>query len=46
MPSWMVTSIMGQEMTTTITSVSHEPFNASIFAVPAEVRARQAAPRN
>ena len=46
MPSRMVTSIMGQEMTTTITSVSHAPFDASIFAVPAEVRARQAAPRN
>ncbi|HEV3048870.1 MAG TPA: hypothetical protein VGX50_01095, partial [Longimicrobium sp.] len=46
MPSRMVTSIMGQEMTTTITSVSHEPFSASIFAVPAEVRARQGAPRN
>jgi len=46
MPSRMVTSILGQEMTTTITSVSHEPFNPSVFAVPAEVRARQAAPRN
>jgi hypothetical protein len=31
-------------MTTTIRSVSHQPFDASIFAVPAEVRARQAAP--
>lgn len=46
MPSRMITSIMGQEMTTVITSVSHEPFDASIFTVPAEVRARQAAPRN
>jgi hypothetical protein len=46
MPTRMVTSVLGQEMTTTITSVSHAPFEASIFAVPAEVRARQAAPRN
>jgi hypothetical protein len=46
MPSRMVTSIMGQEMTTIIRSVSHQPFDVSVFAVPAEVRARQAAPRN
>lgn len=46
MPSRMVTSIMGQEMTTTVKLVSHEPFDASIFALPAEVRALQSAPRN
>ncbi len=32
-------SMMGQEMTTTVKSVSHAPIDASVFAVPAEVRA-------
>jgi hypothetical protein len=34
-----VATMMGQEMSTTIKSVSHAPIDASVFAVPAEIRA-------
>jgi Cu/Ag efflux protein CusF len=46
MPAKTTMTMMGQEMTTTIKSVSHAPFDASIFAIPAEVRALQTAPQN
>jgi len=35
-------TMMGQEMTTTIKSVSHAPVDAAIFAIPAEIRALRA----
>lgn len=34
-----VATMMGQEMSTTIKSVSHAPIDASVFAAPAEIRA-------
>ncbi len=37
-----VATMMGQEMSTTIKSVSHAPIDASVFAVPAEIRALRA----
>jgi hypothetical protein len=39
MPTRMTTSMMGQQLVTTIKSVSHEPVADSMFALPAEIRA-------
>ncbi|HYJ78856.1 MAG TPA: DUF620 domain-containing protein [Longimicrobiaceae bacterium] len=39
MPTRMTMSLMGQEMVTTVKSVSHEPFDAAVFALPPEIRA-------
>jgi Domain of unknown function (DUF4412) len=39
MPTRMTTRAMGQEMVMTIKSVSHEPLDPSVFALPAEIRA-------
>ena len=39
MPTRMTTRTMGQEMVMTIKSVSHEPLDPSVFALPAEIRA-------
>lgn len=38
-PTRVVTSMGGQEMTTVIKSVTHEPVDPSMFAPPAEIRA-------
>jgi len=39
LPARTTVNVMGQTMTSTVKSVSHEPFDESVFAVPAEVRA-------
>lgn len=39
MPTRIVTTLMGQQMVTTFTSVSHAPIHASKFDLPAEIRA-------
>ena len=41
MPTRMVANVMGQQMVTTIKSVSHAPIPADKFALPAEIRALQ-----
>jgi hypothetical protein len=39
MPTRTVSSVMGQEMTTTVKSVSHAAIADSVFALPAQIRA-------
>jgi hypothetical protein len=39
MPTVTRTSMMGQEMVMTVTSVSHDPIDPSVFEAPADVRA-------
>jgi hypothetical protein len=49
MPTRTVTQVMGQELTTTIKSVSTEPIAPAEFDPPAEIKAliqQRAAPRN
>jgi len=41
MPTKTTMSMMGQQMTTTLKTVSHEPIPDSTFALPAEIRALQ-----
>ncbi len=41
MPTRMVANVMGQQMVTTIKSVSHAPIPASKFELPAEIKALQ-----
>ena len=39
LPSRISVTLMGQEMVTTVKSVSHEPFDPAVFAIPAEIKA-------
>jgi hypothetical protein len=38
-PTRVTTSAMGQEMVLTVKSISHEPLAATLFELPAEIRA-------